>query len=351
MLSGPWKQRLIRYANTGTDNRLLMGDGLKSPTIILGRKILQNKTMNPTFSFHNKIKGEVRYDEIMSAYTSMRIGGPADAFVLPANLKDLQLVLKHRNRTPIHILGEGTNLLVRDRGIRGIVISLKNCFKSVKRPVFYKTPDGRERAVVQVGSGVKLSYLAKYAARYGLTGIERLVGIPGSVGGAVVMNAGAEGTEIGQVLRSVTRVTLGGNVQTLKREELAFSYRKTSFPPGDGVIIEAELDLEKGEVVEVHRTMDDHLSRRSSTQPLNMPNSGSIFKNPSDDKAGRLIESAGLKGYTIGGASVSIKHANFIVNKGNASAENVVQLIEHIQKVVEEKTGTELEQEIVIIGE
>ncbi|MDP7557781.1 MAG: hypothetical protein QF687_07855, partial [Nitrospinaceae bacterium] len=112
MLSGPWKQRLIRYANTGTDNRLLMGDGLKSPTIILGRKILQNKTMNPTFSFHNKIKGEVRYDEIMSAYTSMRIGGPADAFVLPANLKDLQLILKHRNHTPIHILGEGTNLLV-----------------------------------------------------------------------------------------------------------------------------------------------------------------------------------------------------------------------------------------------
>ena len=140
-------------------------------------------------------------------------------------------------------------------------------------------------------------------------------------------------------------------MQTLKREELAFSYRKTSFPPGNGVIIEAELDLEKGEVAEVHRTMDDHLSRRSSTQPLNMPNSGSIFKNPSDDKAGRLIESAGLKGYSIGGASVSIKHANFIVNKGSASAENVVQLIEHIQKVVEEKTGTKLEQEIVIIGE
>ena len=130
-----------------------------------------------------------------------------------------------------------------------------------------------------------------------------------------------------------------------------FSYRKTSFPSGDGVIIEAELDLEKGEVAEVHRTMDDHLSRRSSTQPLNMPNSGSIFKNPSDDKAGRLIESVGLKGYSIGGASVSIKHANFIVNKGNASAGNVVQLIEHIQKVVEEKTGTKLEQEIVIIGE
>ncbi|MCH8157430.1 MAG: UDP-N-acetylmuramate dehydrogenase, partial [Nitrospinae bacterium] len=208
-----------------------------------------------------------------------------------------------------------------------------------------------ERATILAGAGVKLSYLAKYAARYGLTGIERLAGIPGSVGGAVVMNAGAEGTEIGQVIRSVTRVTMSGEVETLKKDELTFSYRKTDFPSGTGIVIEAELDLAKGETTAVHRTMDDHLSRRSSTQPLNMPNSGSIFKNPQDDTAGRLIESSGLKGYSIGGAGVSIKHANFIVNKGGASAKDVIQLIEHIRGVVKDKTGTVLEQEIIIIGE
>jgi len=307
--------------------------------------------MNPSFSIQNKIKGEVRYDEIMAKYTSMRIGGPADVFVLPANLRDLQIILKHRGNCPVWTLGEGTNLLVGDRGIRGIVVSLKNCFKSIKRPVFYKTPDGKERAVIQVDAGVKLSYLAKYAARYGLKGIESLVGIPGSVGGAVVMNAGAEGTEIGQVLRSVKRIDLDGEVETFNKDEIKFTYRKTIFPSEEGIVISAELDLEKGETSEVHRKMDDHLSRRSSTQPLTMPNSGSIFKNPEGDSAGRLIESSGLKGCGMGRAGVSIKHANFIVNKGNASAKDVIKLIEHIQTVVEEKTGTKLEQEIIFIGE
>ena len=307
--------------------------------------------MNPSFSIQNKIKGEVRYDEIMAKYTSMRIGGPADVFVLPANLRDLQIILKHRGNCPVWTLGEGTNLLVGDRGIRGIVVSLKNCFKSIKRPVFYKTPEGKERAVIQVDAGVKLSYLAKYAARYGLKGIESLVGIPGSVGGAVVMNAGAEGTEIGQVLRSVKRIDLDGEVETFDKDEIKFTYRKTIFPSEEGIVISAELDLEKGETSEVHRKMDAHLSRRSSTQPLTMPNSGSIFKNPEGDSAGRLIESSGLKGCGMGGAGVSIKHANFIVNKGNASAKDVIKLIEHIQTVVEEKTGTKLEQEIIFIGE
>ena len=351
MLSRPWKQRLIRYANTGTNHKLPMRNSLDSPRTILGRKITQRKNMNLSFSFQNKIKGEVLYDEMMSKYTSMRIGGPADVFVLPANLKDLQIILKHRGNCPIWTIGEGTNLLVRDRGIRGIVISLKDCFKSIKRPVFYKTPDDKERAVIQVDGGVKLSYLAKYAARYGLKGVENFVGIPGSVGGSIAMNAGAEGTEISQILRNIKLVTLDGEVKTYNKDEMIFAYRKTTFPSKDGIVIEAELDLEKGEMTDIHHAMDKYLSRRSSTQPLTMPNSGSIFKNPEGDKAGRLIESAGLKGCRIGGAGVSIKHANFIVNKGNASAENVMQLIKHIQTVVEEKSGTKLEQEIVVIGQ
>ena len=349
MLSGPWKQKLIRYANTGTDYKLPMRNSMDSPRTILGRKITQRKNMNLSFSFQNKIKGEVLYDEMMSKYTSMRIGGPADVFVLPANLRDLQIVLKNRGSCPIWTIGEGTNLLVRDRGIRGIVISLKNCFKSIKRPVFYKSSDGKEKAVIQVDCGVKLSYLAKFAARYGLKGVESLVGIPGSVGGSIAMNAGAEGTEISHVLRSIKFMTLDGEVKTYSKSEMVFAYRKTTFPSKGGIVIEAELNLEKGNITDIHREMDKYLSRRSSTQPLTMPNSGSIFKNPAGEKAGRLIESVGLKGFRIGGAGVSIKHANFIVNKGGASAEDVIRLIKHIQTVVEKKSGIKLEQEIVII--
>ena len=349
MLSGPWKQKLIRYANTGTDYKLPMRNSMDSPRTILGRKITQRKNMNLSFSFQNKIKGEVLYDEMMSKYTSMRIGGPADVFVLPANLRDLQIILKNRGSCPIWAIGEGTNLLVRDRGIRGIVISLKNCFKSIKRPVFYKSSDGKEKAVIQVDCGVKLSYLAKFAARYGLKGVESLVGIPGSVGGSIAMNAGAEGTEISHVLRSIKFMTLDGEVKTYSKSEMVFAYRKTTFPSKGGIVIEAELDLEKGNITDIHREMDKYLSRRSSTQPLTMPNSGSIFKNPAGEKAGRLIESVGLKGFRIGGAGVSIKHANFIVNKGGASAEDVIRLIKHIQTVVEKKSGIKLEQEIVII--
>lgn len=163
------------------------------------------------------------------------------------------------------------------------------------------------------------------------------------------MNAGAEGAEISQVLRSIKFMTLDGEIKTYSKSDLLFAYRKTTFPSEEGIVIEAELDLEKGEVSEIHREIDTYLSRRGSTQPLTMPNSGSIFKNPDGDKAGRLIESAGLKGCQIGGASVSIKHANFIVNKGNASAEDVVRLIKHIQDVVEEKNNIKLEQEIIVV--
>ena len=349
MLSGPWKQKLIRYAHTGTDYKLPMRNSMDSPRTILGRKITQRKNMNRSFSFQNKIKGEVLYDEMMSKYTSMRIGGPADIFILPANLRDLEIVLKNRGSCPIWTIGEGTNLLVRDQGIRGIVISLKNCFKSIKRPVFFKSLDGKEKAVIQVDGGVKLSYLAKYTARYGLKGIENLVGIPGSVGGSVAMNAGAEGSEVSHVLRSVKFMTLDGEIKTYSKNEMVFAYRKTTFPSKGGIVIEAELELEKGEINDIHHEMDRYLSRRGSTQPLRMPNSGSIFKNPDGEKAGHLIESAGLKGFRIGGASVSIKHANFIVNKGGASAEDVMRLIKHVQTVVEKKSGIKLEQEIIVI--
>ena len=165
------------------------------------------------------------------------------------------------------------------------------------------------------------------------------------------MNAGAEGTEIESVLRNVTHITRNGKIETLKREDLSFQYRKTIFPDEAGIVIEAEIELKEGDRSEIVATMDHHLSRRSQTQPLTIPNSGSIFKNPEGDTAGRIIESLGLKGHCIGKAGISIRHANFIVNKGGATAKEVTELIKYVQKEVKEKTNIDLQTEIVIIGD
>ncbi len=343
-----WKPRLIRWANTGPGRGIVLRTRLDLPKTVLGRKILQRKSMNPSYSWLHKIKGEVKRDELLSAHTSMRIGGPADIFILPRDLADLETILAHRGDTPFFMLGEGTNLLVRDRGIRGVVVSLKESFKNIDGPRF---DNGDSTATLTVGAGVKMSYLAKYAARYGLTGIERLVGIPGSLGGALVMNAGAEGTEIGQVVESVTRLTPGSKLETLSRDELVFHYRKTEFPTAAGVIVEATLRLRKSDPASVQKVMDQHLTRRGQSQPLTIPNSGSIFKNPPGDAAGRLIEAAGLKGCHVGQAAVSLKHANFIVNQGGATALDVIRLIEHIQDTVAAKFGVTLEREIIIVGD
>ena len=349
MVSDPLKRRLFRIAYSSSITGSSLQTRLELPQTVLGRKIFKSKIMSYSYAWLNQIEGRVLKDEMMSAYTSMRIGGPADVFIFPNDAADIQTIFKNLSGNCLLVLGEGTNLLVPDKGIRGIVVCLKDSFKNVQSPLFFKTPSGQEKAVLRAGAGVKLSYLAKYAARYSLTGLERLVGIPGSLGGSLIMNAGAEGTEIGQVVRSITRVNTNGEIEKIKGEDLKFHYRRTQFPEGSGIIIEAELELAKGKAGEVHDIMSQHLSRRSTTQPLTLPNSGSVFKNPPGDKAGRLIEDAGLKGYTIGGAGVSIKHANFIVNKDNGSADDVLQLIEHIKNVVLEKSGIKLETEIVIV--
>jgi UDP-N-acetylmuramate dehydrogenase len=349
MLSESWKRKLINFTHSGVGKRF--PPRLELPKTVLGRKLRQRKIMMDPFPWISKVKGEIRRDELMTAHTSIRVGGPADFFILPKDIQDLQTIFRKKGDVPVFALGEGTNLLVRDSGFRGIVICLKNSFRTLETPVFKQSADKKETAVIKVGAGVKLSYLAKYAARYSLTGMEHLVGIPGSLGGAVIMNAGAEGTEIGPFIRSVTRVKANGDVEVLKGEEIEFSYRKSVFPSEGGIVVEAEIELAKGNTETIHKTMASHLARRSSTQPLTVPNSGSIFKNPPNDSAGRLIESAGLKGHSVGQAGVSLKHANFIVNKGNASAKDVLELITHIQNVVAEKTGVKLEREIVVMGE
>jgi UDP-N-acetylmuramate dehydrogenase len=309
--------------------------------------------MTHSIDWLHKIKGETLYNEPLSKHTSFRIGGPADIFIFPKDAHDLQTIFKNKGDIPLFVLGEGTNLLVGDNGIRGFVVCLQEGFKSIQGPVFSRDEDEREIGVLHVGAGVKMSYLAKYAARFGLSGIEGLAGIPGSLGGALIMNAGAEGAEIGNVVKSITRITTTGDIQILRKKDIEFQYRKTVFPPGEeeGVIVEAALELPKGNTRQIYESIDRFLTKRSLKQPLTLPNSGSIFKNPPGDIAGRLIESAGLKGFSIGDAGVSIKHANFIVNKGNARARDVLRLIEHIQKVVKEKTGKDLETEIVVVGD
>ncbi len=351
MLTESWKQKIVRYAHAGGESRLPLRTRLSSPKIALGQQFYLRKNMSRPLDWLKQIRGEIRYDELLENHTSIRIGGPADVFILPQGIEDLKIILKNQGDSPPFFLGEGTNLLVRDEGIRGVVVCLKDAFKSIHDPVFSKTPEGEEVAVIKAQAGAKTSYLAKFAARYSLTGLEGLVGVPGSLGGALVMNAGAEGVEIGPSVRSVTRITKDGELQVLQRDELEFHYRKTAFPPGGGVIVEAELELKKGDTAEILNALDRNLTKRARTQPLNLPNSGSVFKNPTNHKAAELIQSAGLKGVSMGGASVSLKHSNFIVNNGEASAENVLDLIEHVQEVVKEKTGIELEREIIVVGD
>ncbi len=351
MLNKQWKTRLIRFAHLHQEQSVPMATLTGSSRTILGRKINKRIIMSPSTNWLNRIKGEIRHDEPMANHTSLRVGGPADLFIIPKDVSDLQLIFKNHGDLPLFILGEGTNLLINDKGFRGIVIAIKNCFKSIEPPVFFKNAKGEEAAVVTAGAATKMSYLVKNLAKYSLTGMEDLVGIPGSLGGALIMNAGADGTEISDVVRSVTRVNAEGDLETLKKSDLKFEYRKTTFPSKGGIIVEAELELKKGDHTQIQDRIDRHLARRKNKQPLSLPNSGSVFKNPEGDAAGRLIEAAGLKGFSVGDAGVSIKHANFIVNKGAATASEVLEVIEHVRATVLEKTGVELETEVIIVGE
>jgi UDP-N-acetylmuramate dehydrogenase len=351
MLNNPWKTRLIRFAHLQQGQSVPMATLTGSSRTILGRTIHKRTFMSPSTNWLNRIKGEIRQDEPIAHHTSLRVGGPADLFIIPKDVSDLRLIFKHHEDMPLFILGEGTNLIMNDKGFRGIVISTKNCFKSIEPPVFFKNAEGEEGAMVTAGAATKMSYLVKNLAKYSLTGMENLVGIPGSLGGALIMNAGADGTEICDVIRSVTRVTAEGELETLKKSDLKFEYRKTTFPTKGGIIVSAELELKKGDHTKIQNTIDSHLARRKNKQPLSLPNSGSVFKNPEGHAAGRLIEEAGLKGFSVGDASVSIKHANFIVNKGAAQASDVIEIIEHVRATVLEKTGVELETEVIIAGE
>lgn len=285
------------------------------------------------------VRGRISYDASLDEYTSFKIGGPADVLVEPADVEDVGLLLKQarKKRIPVFVVG-GTNLLVRDGGIRGIVVSL-----AALREIKEEPGD-----VLYAEGGVGMPTLIGYAVRRSLAGLEWAAGIPGTVGGCVVMNAGTRLGEMKDSVKAVRIVTMKGDVADLHADGLRFEYRRAHLPKG--VVVGAWLQLRRGEKEEIGRTVRDYLHYRKDTQPLTMPSAGCVFKNPPKDSAGRLVESMGLKGWRVGDAEVSMKHGNFIVNRGHATAADVIALISKVRRAVKRRAGVTLELELKIVG-
>lgn len=299
--------------------------------------------INPEFLEYIKSENtDIYTDEPMSRHTSFRIGGNAECFCEIKNteaLRNIMFACKKYN-VPYFILGLGSNLLVSDNGIKGVVIKLGGDFTKITM---------LDKNTVKCGSGVTLAGLCVFARKMSLGGLEFAWGIPGSVGGAVYMNAGAYGGEIKDVVISSDYMDNDGNIKSFGVEELNFSYRHSAYSDSDYVITDVTFKLEPKNQDEICSRMDELMNRRKTKQPLNRPSAGSVFKRPEGHFAAALIEDCGLKGFSIGDAQVSEKHSGFIINKGNATAEDVKQLIEHIKKVVKEKTDVELCCEIKYI--
>ena len=285
----------------------------------------------------------VRLHEPMKKHTTFRIGGPADYYLCPHSTEELQKILQicRENKLEFFILGNGSNLLVSDKGYRGVVIQLWKNFSDIE------TDDN----TITVKAGALLSKVAAEALEESLTGMEFASGIPGTMGGAVMMNAGAYGGEMKDIIREVTVLTREGKLLTLSKEEMNFGYRTSVVKEKGYVVISAELQLRKGDREEIRKVMDELKERRVTKQPLDMPSAGSTFKRPEGYFAGKLIMDAGLRGFSVGGAQISEKHCGFVVNKGDATAADVLGLIGEVQKRVQEKFGVALEPEVKFLGE
>lgn len=285
---------------------------------------------------------EARQNEPMSKHTSFKIGGNADAYIKVNTLSKLSTILKECQDSNVDymILGNGSNLLVSDEGIRAAVIRLDGDFRKITLV---------DDTTIFCGAGATLAYLCKFALNCGLSGLEFAWGIPGTVGGAVFMNAGAYDGEMKDVVHSVSHISPSGEIGRIEKDDLKFGYRTSVYRSNNMIITGITLKLKKGNSDEIRAKMDDYMSRRSTKQPLEYPSAGSVFKRPEGNFAGTLIEQCGLKGKTCGGAQVSEKHAGFIINKSNATAKDVRDLISLIQKTVSDKTGYNLECELIIL--
>ena len=290
-------------------------------------------------------KENLYYDEPMVKHTSFKIGGPADAFIKVDNIEELKetLDLSKQNQIPLTIIGNGSNILVTDKGIRGITAKLNLKDIEIKNE--------NNKHIIKVEAGVPVGLLAQKLLKEEITGFEELSGIPGTIGGAVIMNAGAHGKELKDILKKVTAMDYNGNIHEFTNEECQFSYRNSRFQKEKYIILQATLELEKGNSTEIKEKMDEYMQFRKEKQPIEYPNAGSTFKRGEDFVTAKLIDEAGLKGYKIGGAQVSEKHAGFIVNVDNATAKDVIELTDYIKEKIEEKFGKKINLEIQIIGE
>jgi len=295
-------------------------------------------------------KGDIKSNEPLSRHTSYAIGGPADILAWPADREDLRLLLHtiRARKLSYFILGGGTNLLVRDGGFRGVMIALQR-MHTIKIEREYRSIGG-SFAVVYAEAGALLATLLSFAVEQGFTGLEFAAGIPGTVGGAVCMNAGTSLGEMGEIVESVTLISPDGELSTRNAEDMEFSYRTASVPEGH-LVLEVRVVLRRDDKEKIKSRLKELLLTRKQRQPWGFPNAGSVFKNPLEQPAGMLIERAGLKGRRVGGAQVSEKHANVIVNTGKAKATDVLELMENIKEKVLEASGVRLEPEIKIIGE
>ena len=290
-------------------------------------------------------KENLYYDEPMAKHTSFKIGGPADVFIKVDNIEELKetLDLSKKNQIPLTIIGNGSNLLVTDKGIRGITAKLD------LKDIEIKNENNKQ--IIKVEAGVPVGLLAQKLLKEEITGFEELSGIPGTIGGAVIMNAGAHGKELKDILKKVTAMDYNGNIHEFTNEECLFSYRNSRFQKEKYIILQATLELEKGNSTEIKEKMDEYMQFRKEKQPIEYPNAGSTFKRGEDFVTAKLIDEAGLKGYKVGGAQVSEKHAGFIVNVDNATAKDVIELTDYIKEKIEEKFGKKINLEIQIIGE
>ena len=286
-------------------------------------------------------KIELRYNEMLARHTSFRIGGPAEVMAFPNSVEALIEILKVSKDLDCNfaILGAGTNVLAPDEGVQGLVVCLKDCLDSLER-----LDDTR----IRVGAGVTMSRAAVFAAKCCLGGMEFTHGIPGTVGGGVYMNAGAYGGEIAQICESVDVVYPDGKCITIPAGEMEFSYRHSRLEDDGGIVVSAVFALTKRPEEEVRSQMQELMQRRKNFQPLDLPSAGSAFKRPASGYAAALIDECGLKGYQVGGAAVSKKHAGFVVNVDNATATDVRQLLQQVSQRVYDKTGIRLEPEVRI---
>lgn len=303
----------------------------------------------------NLFGSKVKFDEPMSRHTYFKVGGPAEAFVMPESVEQLlQLVSwSGEKNIPYIVAGDGSNLLVRDKGIQGIVIVLTKCLNRI-----FCIKEDKESVMIKAMAGVRTQTLCRFAIEEGLSGINFALGIPGTVGGAIMMNAGTSLGSISDILESVNIMTSSGAILKMEKDEIDFSYRSLSWKrrmenPGDGdpIILEGSFRLGKSDTLLLKKEAEIILKKKNESQPTKMPSAGCFFKNPESGKtAGQLIDIAGLKGTRIGGAEISVKHANFIVNTGTASASDILVLMQLVQETVFNKFNINLQPEVNIVG-